>query len=62
MAQYDVGDALVSLTNDTVFKRLAVPAITLAFIFFPVEMLNSLVVEEAVNVATMPDLVLWFRR
>ena len=56
------GDALGSLTNDTVFERLAVPAITLALIFFPVEMLNSLVVEEAVNVDTMPDLVLWFRR
>jgi hypothetical protein len=56
------GDALGSLTNDTLFERLAVPAITLALIFFPVEMLNSLVVEEAVNVDIMPDLVLWFRR
>ena len=56
------GDALGSLTNDTVFERLAAPAKTLALIFFPVEMLNSLVVEEAVNVDTMPDLVLLFRR
>ena len=52
----------MSLTNDTVFERLAVPAITLALIFFPVEMLNSLVVEEAVNIDTVPDLVISFRR
>jgi hypothetical protein len=54
----------MTLTNDLVLERLVVLdgfMITLALIFFAIEILNCLVVQQTVSVDATRDLSAWFR-
>jgi hypothetical protein len=53
---------LTPLTNNSVLERLVVPdrlAITFAFMFFTIEVLDRLIVEQAVRVDATRDLAAW---